>query len=106
MDSRTALTLSIGVLGGLAVALTAEVITVPIWVVFLAWASFFFVGGGIAPLESYTGGGEPAGAPSAPGAAAPDETPPSPDFNPLFAKLAPQPQPEPALEEEAVAAMA
>src|SRR3954453_20045088 len=48
MDSRTASTLSIGVLGGLAVALTAEVITVPIWVVFLAWASFFFVGGGIA----------------------------------------------------------
>jgi len=47
MDSRTALTLSIGILGGLAVALTAEVITVPIWVVFLAWASFFFVGGGI-----------------------------------------------------------
>ncbi|TQR88502.1 DUF1097 domain-containing protein [Mycobacterium hodleri] len=48
MDSRTALTLSIGVLGGLAVALTADVITVPIWVVFLAWASFFFVGGGVA----------------------------------------------------------
>jgi hypothetical protein len=48
MDSRTALTLSIGVLGGLAVAMTATVITVPIWVVFLAWASFFFVGGGIA----------------------------------------------------------
>lgn len=47
MDSRTALTVSIGVLGGLAVALTAEVITVPIWVVFLAWASFFFVGGGV-----------------------------------------------------------
>ncbi len=48
MDSRTASTLSIGVLGGVAVALTAEVITVPIWVVFLAWASFFFVGGGVA----------------------------------------------------------
>jgi hypothetical protein len=48
MDSRTASTLSIGVLGGLAVALTADVVTVPIWVVFLAWASFFFVGGGIA----------------------------------------------------------
>lgn len=47
MDSRTSLTLSIGVLGGLAVALTATIITVPIWVVFLAWASFFFVGGGI-----------------------------------------------------------
>lgn len=47
MDSRSALTLSIGVLGGVAVALTAEVITVPIWVVFLTWASFFFVGGGV-----------------------------------------------------------
>jgi hypothetical protein len=47
VDSRFALTLSIGVLGGLAVALTAEVITVPIWVVFLTWASFFFVGGGV-----------------------------------------------------------
>ncbi len=47
MDSRSALTLSIGVLGGLAVALTAEVITVPIWVVFLTWASFFFVGDGV-----------------------------------------------------------
>ncbi|MGE2735174.1 DUF1097 domain-containing protein [Mycolicibacterium vaccae] len=46
MDSRSALTLSIGVLGGIAVAFTATVITVPIWVVFLAWASFFFVGGG------------------------------------------------------------
>ena len=33
MDYRSALTLSIGVLGGLAVAVTAEVITVPIWVV-------------------------------------------------------------------------
>ena len=48
MDSRSALTLSIGVLGGVAVAVTATVITVPIWVVFLAWASFFFVGGGVA----------------------------------------------------------
>ena len=47
MDSRSALTLSIGVLGGLAVALTATIVTVPIWVVFLAWASFFFVGGGV-----------------------------------------------------------
>ena len=46
MDSRSALTLSIGVLGGVAVAFTATVLTVPIWVVFLAWASFFFVGGG------------------------------------------------------------
>lgn len=46
MDSRSALTLSIGLLGGIAVAFTATVVTVPIWVVFLAWASFFFVGGG------------------------------------------------------------
>ncbi len=42
------MTLSIGVLGGVAVAFTADVVTVPIWVVFLAWASFFFVGGGVA----------------------------------------------------------
>src|ERR1700682_771458 len=48
MDSRSALTLSIGVLGGLAAALTAKVITVPIWVVFLTWASFVVVGGGFA----------------------------------------------------------
>jgi hypothetical protein len=47
MDSRSALTVSIGVLGGLAVAFTAEVVTVPIWVVFLAWGSFVFVGGGL-----------------------------------------------------------
>ena len=46
MDQRSALTLSIGVLGGVAVAFTATVNTVPIRVVFLAWASFFFVGGG------------------------------------------------------------
>jgi hypothetical protein len=46
LDERSALTISIGVLGGLAVAFTATVVTVPIWVVFLAWASFFFVGGG------------------------------------------------------------
>ena len=43
-------------LGGLAVAVTAEVITVPIWVVFLTWVSFFFVGGGVSgwvrPLSS------------------------------------------------------
>jgi hypothetical protein len=47
MDSRSALTISIGVLGGLAVAFTADIVTVPIWVVFLAWGSFVFVGGGI-----------------------------------------------------------
>ncbi len=47
MDSRTALTLSIGVLGGVAVHSLPKSITVPIWVVFLSWASFFFVGGGV-----------------------------------------------------------
>jgi hypothetical protein len=46
VDSRSALTVSIGVLGGLAVAFTAEVVTVPIWVVFLSCGSFVFVGGG------------------------------------------------------------
>jgi hypothetical protein len=45
MDSRSALTISIGALGGVAVAFTATVVTVPIWVVFLTWASFVFVGG-------------------------------------------------------------
>ncbi len=47
---------------GVAVAFTATVITVPIWVVFLAWASFFFVGGGPAGwvrsvLSNLVGGG-------------------------------------------------
>jgi len=29
------------------VAFTADVVTVPIWVVFVAWGSFVFVGGGV-----------------------------------------------------------
>lgn len=41
-----ALTLSIGVLGGLDVLLTATILPVPVWITFTAWASFFALGGG------------------------------------------------------------
>lgn len=47
MKQSEALTISIGVLGGLDVFLTATVIPVPVWVTFTAWASFFIVGGGV-----------------------------------------------------------
>jgi hypothetical protein len=50
MHAKDALSLSIGVLGGVAVLLTAYVIKVPVWVVFIAWASFFVLGGGPAGL--------------------------------------------------------
>jgi hypothetical protein len=46
MRSKDALSVSIGVLGGLAVVLTETIVHVPVWVVFIAWASFFVVGGG------------------------------------------------------------
>jgi hypothetical protein len=46
MKKTEALSISIGVLGGLDVYLTATVIKVPVWVTFIAWASFFIVGGG------------------------------------------------------------
>lgn len=46
MSEKNALTLSIGVLGAIAVWLTVEVVQVPVWVVFIAWASFFILGGG------------------------------------------------------------
>jgi hypothetical protein len=46
MRSKDALSISIGVLGGVATALTATLIKVPVWVVFIAWASFFVLGGG------------------------------------------------------------
>jgi hypothetical protein len=46
VSEKNALTLSIGVLGAVAVWLTAFVIQVPVWVVFIAWASFFILGGG------------------------------------------------------------
>lgn len=46
MKQSEALTVSIGILGGVAVLVTATVIPVPVWVTFTAWASFFIVGGG------------------------------------------------------------
>jgi hypothetical protein len=50
MKSKDALSISIGVLGGVATLLTATVVTVPVWVVFIAWASFFILGGGTAGM--------------------------------------------------------
>jgi len=50
VSEKNALALSIGVLGALAVLLTAKVIEVPVWVVFIAWASFFILGGGVSGL--------------------------------------------------------
>ena len=46
MKQSEALTISIGVLGGVDVFLTATIIPLPVWVTFTAWASFFIVGGG------------------------------------------------------------
>lgn len=45
MSEKNALAVSIGVLGAVAVLLTGALLTVPVWVVFLAWASFFVLGG-------------------------------------------------------------
>jgi hypothetical protein len=55
VSEKNALTVSIGVLGAIAVLLTGAVIDVPgidvpVWVVFIAWASFFILGGGRAGL--------------------------------------------------------
>lgn len=46
MTQNTALTISIGVLGALDTWLTATILPLPVWVTFIAWASFFIVGGG------------------------------------------------------------
>lgn len=46
MNQNTALTISIGVLGAIDTYLTAVIIPLPVWVTFIAWASFFIVGGG------------------------------------------------------------
>jgi hypothetical protein len=37
---------SIGVLAGVAVVFTAYVVTVPVWALFIGWASYFAAGGG------------------------------------------------------------
>src|SRR3954470_10333899 len=46
MRAKDALSVSIGVLGALAVVLTETAVKVPVWVLFIAWASFFVLGGG------------------------------------------------------------
>jgi hypothetical protein len=50
MKKLDAYSVSIGVLGGIDTYLTAAVILVPVWVTFIAWASFFILGGGKAGL--------------------------------------------------------
>lgn len=46
MKKSEALSISIGVLGGVDTYLTATILPLPVWVTFIAWASFFIVGGG------------------------------------------------------------
>jgi hypothetical protein len=46
MKKIEALTVSIGVLAVVDTYVTATVFPVPVWVTFIAWASFFIVGGG------------------------------------------------------------
>jgi hypothetical protein len=46
MSARIASTVVIGLLAGLSCLVTAYVVEVPIWVLFIAWASFFAAGGG------------------------------------------------------------
>ncbi len=50
MSKMTALSISVGVFGMLSTLLTATVWPLPVWVLFLAWASFFFVGTGVKGL--------------------------------------------------------
>ncbi|MET0452511.1 MAG: DUF1097 domain-containing protein [Mycobacterium sp.] len=46
MSKVTALSISVGIFGMLSTLMTATVWQLPVWVLFLAWASFFFVGTG------------------------------------------------------------
>src|SRR4051812_43515295 len=46
MKKTEAMALSICVLGALDTYLTATVLPIPVWVTFIAWASFFILGGG------------------------------------------------------------
>lgn len=48
MKKPEAFTVSIGLLAVADTYLTATVLPVPVWVTFIAWASFFIVGGGAA----------------------------------------------------------
>lgn len=55
MKQMTAMSIGIGVLGALATFLTATVLPLPVWVIFIAWASFFACGGGIPGLKKSVG---------------------------------------------------
>lgn len=46
MNERLAAMISLGVLGGIDTYITATLLPVPVWVSFIAWASFFACGGG------------------------------------------------------------
>lgn len=50
MSKATALSISVGVLGMVSTLMTATIWPLPVWVLFLAWASFFFVGSGTSGL--------------------------------------------------------
>lgn len=51
MNERAAATLVIGVLGAGSFLVTVYLVTVPIWALFLAWASLVAAGGGIAGVR-------------------------------------------------------
>jgi hypothetical protein len=60
MTPLIALTISIAVLGGIDTYLTGTILPIPVWVTFIAWASFFACGGGSAGfvksiLSNFTG---------------------------------------------------
>lgn len=46
MSKATAQSISVGVFGAISTWMTATILPLPVWVLFLAWASFFFVGSG------------------------------------------------------------
>ena len=51
MKKLEAYSISIGVLGAVDTYLTATLIRVPVWVTFIAWASFFILGGKFSGLK-------------------------------------------------------
>ncbi|MEP0915991.1 DUF1097 domain-containing protein [Leptolyngbya sp. DQ-M1] len=51
MKKLDAYSVSIGVLGAIDTYLTATLILVPVWVTFIAWASFFILGGKTSGLK-------------------------------------------------------
>jgi hypothetical protein len=51
MKKADAMSLSIGALGALDTYLTATILPLPVFVTFIAWASFFILGGGSAGLK-------------------------------------------------------